>query len=244
MPVWTDTHDETDPADTDQISDGARELRQDVKRIFRERLNDLLTDGDAPIPPTTLVNTDTRIGPGNGGLTAPAVETADTKMISGDRVDLRGCPQRTLSPASDFAVRTIAGGTTTWSPIGNPGGAEGTGAFALTRTPVSDKSQLIFCLSGLAVISGTASLDTFVGMIRIKNMTDGTVLVPGWTLRIMDSDEPSNNTFGNFMLITAINGVSGLKRYEPQFTTGGGAGCVFSVRGDLQTTHFRIIELV
>lgn len=244
MPVWTDTHDEADPADTDQISDGAREMRQDIKRFVRERFNDIFTRGAAPTVPSSLVTTDTRIGPGVGGLTAPAVETADTKMVSGDRVDLRGCTHRLVTPVQDFASRSVTPGTTTWSPIGNPGGAEGTGAFALTRTPVSDRSTFLLFLSGLGVVAGGNSLDTFTGLIRIKNTTDGVVLAPDFTLRLMDSNEPNNATYGNFSLVVAVTALTGAKRFEPQFTTGGGASCNFTVRGDLQTTYFRIAELI
>jgi hypothetical protein len=235
MPAWTDTHDETDPADTDLISDGAREMRQDIKRIFRERLNNLLTDGDAPVPAATLANTDTRIGPGSGGLGAPGAESAGDKMISGDRVDLRGCPWRLSTLTTDASIRATAAASITWSPIGNPGGAEGTGTFAITRTPVSTAS-LYLCILTCAVAGSGGATDAHRGELRIKNTTTGAALTPIWLTR--------SSSISTATLMALFSSPSGANRFEPQFVTGGGAGIVFTVHGDITPSHFRIIELV
>jgi hypothetical protein len=224
---WSDTT----PADGDNISAGAGEIRND-RLDSRERVDSFATKNTHETAPATLSSIDTRLA-----------TNVDPVRIRGDLVDLRGYTWRRPAPVTDASNRLA---TTTWSPIGNPGGAVGTGSFFLSITPVSEFSLLeirlqCFVFYDIGATPTTSGI-TRRGDFRVVQDPAGTpvALTPVASVGRGDGD---NEYFDWINLVTHVTGISAATRFEPQFIIQN-ATPVVRVRGDIQTSHFSIIEHV
>lgn len=224
---WLDTN----PADADNISAGAGEIRNESTDI-RERIDRIATDGTTPVPPATIADLDRRLA-----------TNVDPLWTRGDRVDLRGCTWRNPTSVTDSSSRVA---TTSWSPIGNPGGAVGTGSFFISITPVSAKSLLelrLQCFVHFNSNNPVTSDATKRGDFRIVQDPAGTpvILSPIASVGRGTTDVGSMHMINLVVLVTNISAAT---RFEPQFIIQNASSTVSEARGDITPSHFSIVEHV
>lgn len=186
---------ETAPANADNISAGAQEIRN-LSDDIRERFDTVLTDGTLPAPPATLANVDTRF---NVATDPPGLR------LRGDRVDLRGYTWRRQRTTLASGAITIT--ATAFAALPAPG------PITLTITPVSSASVLVFTFSSLITFIPGSAIGLRAAVLRIRNTTDGTDVLSGAGV----SNNASTTLKSQYITIgDSVTGLSGAKTFEVQ----------------------------
>ena len=216
MPAFTRNWLNTTPADADNISAGADEIRND-RQDTQERIDSLLIGYEGvqvPSPPATIANADTIFS-----------TNAEPLIINGDKVDLRGCTYRTQAVVTNSSDITATG---TYTLVPN---------LTFTITPVSSASLLEFFFEGFGSVqtNNGATLE-----LRIRNTTGGGADL-GTSYKITRLSAVS--LFTSLSFSRHVTGLTGANTFELQVRNTGPAQGL--LHGSSQITSvFRFVERV